>query len=481
MIGAGARARYPERMSNELWRCSASELARRIAAREASSREVVEAHLARIAQVEPALNAITRVLADDARAAADAADAALARGDATGPLHGVPFTVKENVDVTGSPTTQGLVALADAIPAVDAPVVERMRRAGAIPIARTNMPDLGLRVHTHSSLHGPTRNPWHLDHTTGGSSGGEAAALATGMSPLGLGNDIGGSLRNPAHCCGIASIKPTTGRVPHASAIPPEDGALASQLMLAEGPMARSVADLRLALSILSGPHPRDPFCVPAPLEGPRPAGALRVAVMDEPPGGATSPAVRDAVRAAADALSRAGFAVEAATPPDFERIVEVWGSFLVNDMRPLLPILSGVMGEEAMRFIDLVMAAHPVLDAAGMSEILVERHRIARAWSGFQDALPLVLSPVWTEPAFRAGDDIADGDGAVRTLRLIRCVLPGNLLGLPAAVVPAAVANGLPIGVQITGPRFREDLCLDAAAAIEAALGARTPIDPRT
>ena len=468
-------------MSNELWRCSASEIARRIAAREVSSREVVDAHLARIGEIEPALNAVTRVLADDARAAADAADHALARGAATGPLHGVPITVKENVDVAGSPTTQGLPALAEAVPAVDAPVVERMRRAGAIPIARTNMPDLGLRVHTHSSLHGPTRNPWSGAHTTGGSSGGEAAALATGMSPLGLGNDIGGSLRNPAHCCGIASIKPTTGRVPHASAIPPEDGSLASQLMLAEGPMARTVADLRLALSILAGPHPRDPFCVPAPLEGPRPAGALRVAVLDEPPGGTTHPAVRAAVRSAADALARAGFAVERAVPPSFERVVDVWGAFLINDMRPLLPILSGVMGEDALRFIDLVMAAHPVLDAAGMSEVMVERHRIAREWSIFQADVPLLLSPVWTEPAFRVGADIADAEGAASTLRLIRCVLPGNLLGLPAAVVPAAESDGLPIGVQITGPRFREDLCLDAAAAIEAALGARTPIDPRT
>lgn len=468
-------------MSNELWRCSASELARRIAAREVSSRDVVEAHLERIGQIEPALNAVTRVLADDVRTAADEADRALARGAVVGPLHGVPFSVKENIDVTGSPTTQGLPALAGAIPPIDSPVVERMRRAGAIPIARTNMPDLGLRVHTHSSLHGATRNPWHPAHTTGGSSGGEAAALATGMSPLGLGNDIGGSLRNPAHCCGIASLKPTMGRVPHASALPPEDGALASQLMLAEGPMARSVADLRLALSVLAGPHPRDPFCVPAPLELPRPAGPLRVALLDEPAGGTTAPAVRDAVRAAADALARAGFAIERAVPPSFERIVEVWGAFLVNDLRPLLPIMGGVMGADAMRFIEMVMAVHPVLDAAGMSEILVERHRIAREWSLFQERWPLLLSPVWTEPAFRGDDDIADADGAVRTLRLIRCVLPGNLLGLPAAVVPAGVADGLPIGVQLTGARFREDLCLDAAAAIEAALGVATPIDPQT
>jgi amidase len=200
-----------EQAMSEIWQLPATELAQRIARRQLSSAEVVDAHLARIDAVNPALNAVVRVLADEARAAAVKADQRLASGETIGPLHGVPFTVKENIDMAGLPTTWGVPALAKAVVPVDAPVVERMRAAGAIPIARTNLPDMALRVHTDSSLHGLTRNPWHPGRTAGGSSGGEAAALASGMSPIGLGNDIGGSLRNPANACGIASIRPSAG------------------------------------------------------------------------------------------------------------------------------------------------------------------------------------------------------------------------------------------------------------------------------
>src|SRR5471030_3239609 len=196
----------------ELWRLSARELARRIAAKDVSSAEVVEAHLARIEAVNPRVNAVVRLLADEARAGAAAADRQVAAGGPLGPLHGVPFTVKENIDMAGLPTTWGVPALAGAVPPMDAPVVERMRGAGAIPIARTNLPDMALRVTTDSSLHGLTRNPWNAGRTAGGSSGGEAAALASGMSPIGVGNDIGGSLRNPANACSIASMRPSAGR-----------------------------------------------------------------------------------------------------------------------------------------------------------------------------------------------------------------------------------------------------------------------------
>ena len=223
----------------------------------------------RIDAVNPALNAIVRVLADEARAAAVTADRKLAAGETIGPLHGVPFTVKENIDMAGLPTTWGVPALAQAVVPVDAPVVERMRAAGAIPIGRTNLPDMALRVHTDSSLHGLTRNPWHPGRTAGGSSGGEAAALASGMSPIGLGNDIGGSLRNPANACGIASIRPSAGRVPDAGYVPAEDRLLAVQLMNVQGPMARRVADVRLGLRVLMGAHPRDPWSIDAPLDGP--------------------------------------------------------------------------------------------------------------------------------------------------------------------------------------------------------------------
>src|SRR6266478_2740366 len=296
---------------SEIWQLSASELAQRIARRQLSSVEVVDAHLARIDEVNPALNALVRVLADEARAGAALADKKLAAGEAVGPLHGVPFTVKENIDMVGLPTTWGVPALAQAVVPADAPVVERMRAAGAIPIGRTNLPDMALRVHTNSSLHGLTRNPWHPGRTAGGSSGGEAAALASGMSPIGLGNDIGGSLRNPANACGIASIRPSAGRVPDVMSVPAEDRLLAVQLMNVQGPMARRVADVRLGLRVLMGAHPRDPWSIDAPFDGPPLAPPIRVAVMPEPPGGGTDAKVAATVRRAAQALADAGYVVE--------------------------------------------------------------------------------------------------------------------------------------------------------------------------
>ena len=243
---------------------SATELAALIQTREVSSREVIDAHLARIEAVNGSVNALTVVLAESARAAADAADAA---AQPQGPLHGVPFTIKENIDCVGSPTTQGVPMLAQALPGEDAPVVARMKAAGAIPIGRTNMPEMGLRLSTDNPLRGRTLNPWNSTLTAGGSSGGEGVALATGMTPFGLGNDIGGSLRNPAYCNGITSLKPTQGRIPHATCIEPEDAGMAAQAMLVEGPMSRSVADLRLGLEILAGRDIRDPISVSAPSE----------------------------------------------------------------------------------------------------------------------------------------------------------------------------------------------------------------------
>src|SRR4051794_18155068 len=309
-------------MTEELWRRGAVELAGMIAEGSVSAREVVDAHLERIEAVNPHLNAITVVLAEEARAAADAADS---NPESLGPLHGVPFTVKENIDVAGTATTSGIPALAEAVAPVDAPQVERLRRAGAIPIARTNLPDLGLRIHTDSSLRGLTRNPWNPDVTAGGSSGGEASALASGMSPLGLGNDVGGSLRNPAHCCGIASIKPTPGRVPHATVIAPEDLGPGMRLMVVEGVMARRVSDVRLGLGVVAGMHPRDPQSLPVPLDVPRP-DSNRVAIVPDPPGGTTHPEIAAAVRRAGDALADAGYDVVEAVPPGYEEALQVWG-----------------------------------------------------------------------------------------------------------------------------------------------------------
>src|SRR5262249_9873078 len=419
---------------SEIWQLSATELAQRIARRQLSSAEVVDAHLARIDAVNPALNAVVRLLAGEARAAAALADKRLADGETIGPLHGVPFTVKENIDMAGLPTTWGVPALAKAVVPADAPVVERMRAAGAIPIARTNLPDMALRVHTDSSLHGLTRNPWHPGRTAGGSSGGEAAALATGMTPIGLGNDIGGSLRNPANACGIASIRPSFGRVPDAGYVPTEHHLLAVQLMNVQGPMARRVADVRLILRVLMGAHPRDPWSIDAPFEGPALRGPVRVAGIAEPPGGSTHPAVAAAVRRAAQALADAGYVVEDACPPRYEAAIGCWARFLIGDFETVLAPLSQMMGADANALINnFRKAVPPLTDAAALSNLMVERDGIARAWSLFMAERPLLLSPTWTQLPFEHGLDAATPEGTPPTADLIRPLLPAHLLAFPS------------------------------------------------
>ncbi len=464
---------------SELWQLGALELAARIRSGDASSRAVVEAHLDRIDAVNPHLNAVVRRLDDEALAAADAADAAVAAGDDLGPFHGVPITVKENIDLAGTPTTQGVAALADAIASSDAPSVERMRSAGAIPIARTNLPDFGLRVHTDSSLHGLTRNPHHPGRTAGGSSGGEASAIASGMSPLGLGNDIGGSLRNPAHCCGIASIKPSVGVVPMATVIPPEDMLLASQQMVVEGPMARQVRDVRAALEVLAGPHVRDPRALPVTLTDLADGERVDVAVMADPPGGATHPEIAAAVRAAADILDDAGHRVVEATPPGYEEAIDMWAALLLGEIGLIRPLLDEVMGDGGRELLDNFQATAPPASIELAAHVQATRFRLMREWSAFFADHPVLLSPTWGTPPFEHGADLGDAGTLVRDT--LRPVLPGNLLALPGAIVPAGTADGLPVGVQVMGDRFTDLRCLAIAETIQQSVGAPAPIDPVT
>jgi amidase len=340
---------------------------------------------------------------------------------------------------------------------------------------------MALRVHTDSSLFGLTRNPWDLGRTAGGSSGGEGAALAAGLSPIGLGNDIGGSLRNPATCCGIASLKPSHGRVPGCTLIPAADGPASFQLMPVEGPMARRVADLRLGLHVLAGRHPRDAYSVPAPLGSPPPQGRpLRVAALPEPPGGTTDAAVAERVRAAADALAGAGYEVVDTPPPRFEDVIQAWTQFIVEDIRMLQPQIGPLMSEEANRFLAVILDAWPALDLGGYTEVLMTRQALMREWSMWFCDIDLVLTPTWTELPFEHGWDAATADQAMATMALMRCVMPANVLGLPSACVPAGLVEGLPVGVLLTADRFADDKALAAAEAVEAVLGLDTPIDPR-
>ncbi len=465
----------------ELWQLGALELARKIRARQVSSREVLDAHLARVEQVNGHLNAVVRLLTDSARAAAEAADRAVLDRGPLGPLHGVPFTVKENIDVAGFPTTQGVKALADAVASTDSPTVARMRAAGAIPFARTNLPDLGLRVHTDSDLHGLTRNPWNPGVTAGGSSGGEASAIASGMSPIGLGNDIGGSLRNPAHCCGIASLKPTVGVIPMATVVPPEDLMLAAQLMVVEGPMARRVADVRAGFHILEGPDRRDPRSLPLTMTDASPAERFTIALMADPPGGTTDPGIAAAIRAVADRLDDAGHRVVDATPPDYETVIALWIDLLAADVRATRELLDAVMGDggrAAIAAFDSIARPTTVPEVQLMH---AERFRVMRSWSEFFADHPILLTPTWAQPAFAHGADIDSPAGFEHVQNTLRPVVHANLLGSPSAVTPAGVADGLPVGVQVMGDRFTDLRCLTIAAEIETLMGTLTPIDPAT
>ena len=464
-----------------LWQLGARELAEKIRSKEVSSREVLEAHLTRVEQVNGHLNAIVRDLSDEARAAADAADAAVARGDELGVFHGVPCTVKENIDVAGTPTTNGVTALADAIASSDAPTVERMRGAGAIPFARTNLPDFGLRVHTHSQLHGLTLNPWDPNVTAGGSSGGEGAAIASGMSPIGLGNDIGGSLRNPAHCCGISSLKPTVGVIPMATVVPPEDMGLSGQLMVVEGPMARRVADVRAGLQVLAGHHWRDPRSVSAELVDAEPGERLRIAVVADPPGGATDAGIAGAVRSIADRLADAGHDVVEATPPAYEQTIDLWRRLMIDDVRAQRELLGLVLGTAALALLDQFDESSAPTTIPEVQHLHVERYGVMRAWSAFHQEYPVVLSPTWAQRAFAHDADLDPGTGTDMMTDTIRPVIPSNLLGTPAVVTPAGVVDGLPVGVQLLGDRFTELRLLTVAAEIEALVGRITPIDPIT
>lgn len=465
----------------DLWQLGALELAGRIRSGDVSSVDVLEAHLARVDDVNGSVNAIVRVLANEARRAAIAADQAIAEGEPVGPLHGVPCTVKENIDVAGHPTTQGVPALAEAIASADAPVVERLRAAGAIPFARTNLPDFALRIHTDSALHGLTHNPWNPDVTAGGSSGGEAAALATGMSPIGLGNDIGGSLRNPAHCCGIASIKPSAGVVPAASSIPPQDPMLAAQLMAVEGPMARCVADVRAGLEAIAGAHVRDPQSLPVRLTDAVAGERLRIALVDDPPGGSTDAGIAGAIRAVADRLADAGHEIVEVTPPDYELTIDVWRALLLADVRVQLDLLGAVMGEGGRMLLANFDASSAPTDLAGVLALHAERHRLMRTWSAFFEEHPVLLTPTWAQRAFAHDADIDPDTGVELMLNTFRPVLPANVLGLPAAVTPAGVVDGLPVGVQVIGDRFTDLRCLTVAGEIESLVGTLTPIEPVT
>ena len=467
-------------MEADLWRWDAVELAAAIRTRRISSREATRAVLDRLAAVNPALNAVTVLLADQALAAADRADAAVRRGEALGPLHGVPVTIKENVDQEGAATANGVPAFKDLMAATDSPPVANWKRAGAVIIGRTNTPAFSLRWDTDNELRGRTFNPWSRRHTPGGSSGGAAAALAVGIAPLAHGNDLGGSIRYPAYCCGVAGIRPTLGRVPSYNQTAADERPPGTQLMSVQGPLARRVRDVRLGLAAMSARDPRDPWWAPAPLLGEPAARPVRVALTIDPAKGGVRADVAAAVREAGNALANAGYAVEEIEPPDVEGVAATWATICINEMRHVTqPWIRKYGGAAINRSLDLTLAAVPDVGLDGYMKALALRAKHIRDWTLFMERYPLVVGPVSTEPPFEIGFDTTSAARHAEVTRAQRLLVAVNLLGFPAVSVPTGVAGGLPLGVQVIGARYREDLCLDAAEAIEAQRPLPTPIEP--
>jgi amidase len=485
-MGGSASIRYPAPLpaqkadAAEPWRLGAARLASAIAKGEIAAGGAMAAFIARIRELNPRLNALVEVWEDEAMRSAEAVDQARTQGRPLGPLAGVPFTVKSNIDVAGKPTTHGVAALKDAIPPRDAPIVERLRAAGAIPLAHSNMPDLCLRFHTASQLYGATLNPYDARLSPGGSSGGEGVAVGTGMSPLGLGNDAGGSVRLPALFAGCAALKPSYGRFPNDRSAGPRDSTFASQVIPVDGILAPSVADLHLAYQILSGPDPRDPRAVPAPLFGPEQAKPIRVSLMKSLDGAAVHPDVASALDAAASALARAGYEVTEAEPPRYAEALAAYSALVMSEFGASSAMLKRLLGPAAWSYVEYSIQLARPADLAGYQGLIALRQGIQRDWVEFLSRAPLILGPVFSEPAALVDADIASLESHQRLIKGFGLCTVTSLLGLPALALPTGLSKGLPQGVQLIGPLFREDLCLEAGLRIEAALGRIGPMTPR-
>lgn len=462
----------------ELWRLTATDLTALIRAKTISAREAAQAALARCAAVNGRINAVVDQRPEETLAEAGAVDAALARGEAPGPLCGVPITIKVNVDQRGFATTNGLKAQRDLVAEHDNPVVANLRKAGAVIVGRTNTPAFSLRWFTTNLLHGDTKNPRDPTLTPGGSSGGAAAAVAAGIGHIAHGTDIAGSVRYPAYACGVHGLRPSLGRVPVFNASSPERG-IGPQLMSVSGPLARSIPDLRLALQAMAVADARDPWWMPVPLEGP--AVPRRAALCLRPGGMAIVPEVEAALHEAARRLEAAGWHVEAvADTPPIREASELQLNLWLGDGFPVVHAAAEREGDPgALALLGAFRSRAEALPADAIPKALLRRATLARAWSLFLDHYPVLLVPVSGELPFPDGLD-RQGEAAVARAfeaNLLQVGLP--LMGLPGLTVTTGLVGNTPVGVQIVAARFREDLCLLAGEAIEAGGVPAMPVDP--
>jgi Asp-tRNA(Asn)/Glu-tRNA(Gln) amidotransferase A subunit family amidase len=456
---------------------SAREIAAQIRMKEVSPVEVARLHLDRIERLNPKLNAFVDWKPEAALAQAKAAEKAIQDGANLGPLHGVPLSIKASIDVAGHRSEAGTRLRAGYIAAEDAPLVARLRAAGAVILGVTNTPELLMAWETDNLLYGRTNNPWDVTRTAGGSSGGEAAAIAAGLSAGGVGSDGGGSIREPAHFCGICGLKPTPGRIPSTGHYPKSGGPFA--LLGVVGPMARSVGDIRLLFDAMAGADDGDPCSAPVPVCHPTKEALRRTTIGFFEDDGRTpvTPETRDAVRLAARVLENAGVRVEPFRPEGLERARQLWWKFFGTAGGMILgPMLRGHETELSpiLREFFLWTAAEPPHSGESLLATWLERDELQGKILMQMQRYPVLICPVAAIPAFRHGEREWTVEGkVVKYLDAWSYCEWFNLLGFPAVVIPMSISlDSLPIGVQIVGRPWEEERVLAVAAALEEARG---------
>jgi amidase len=462
----------------DLWRLSAADLAALIRSKKISAKEAASAALARLDAVNPAINAVVDHRPADVLAQAESVDAAIARNEDPGLLAGVPVTVKVNIDQQGFATTNGLKLQRDVIATTNSPVIDNLRKSGAVILGRTNCPAFSYRWFTTNLVHGDTRNPRDPGITPGGSSGGAGAAVAAGIGHIAHGTDIAGSIRYPAYACGVHGLRPTVGRIPAFNASLPER-TIGPQSSAVSGPLARSIGDLRIALAAMSGKDVRDPWWVPAPLEGP--PMPKRAALCLQPDGLETVAEVKAAVADAGKRLERAGWTVdEIADTPPLREPAELQTKLWLGDSYEAQLAAAEREGDPgALACLRGNKTKVFPFDAAAFSQTLTRRATLSRQWLQFFETYSVLLLPVSGELPFPDGLDMRDEASFARVWRAQLAQIAIPFMGLPGLTVSTGLVGRVPVGVQVVSGRFREDLCLLAGEAIEAGGTPAAPIDP--
>lgn len=465
-------------MSNtDLWRLSATETAARTRVGDITAEASVSAAIDRMARVNPGLNAVVEDLSTEALERARTLDKARTNGTTCGPLHGVPVTIKVNVDQAGHATTNGVTAFKNMIAPANAPIVDNLEQAGAIVIGRTNTPEFSFRADTDNPLYGRTWNPWGKHVSPGGSSGGAASAVMSGIGALAHGNDIGGSLRFPAAANGAVTVKPGQGRVPAWNPSQTAERGMLAQSMSVQGLITRSAQDLHLSMPSAIRPDVRDPFHVPLPWQGDDLTGPIKVGFTKETYEFDLHPEVSKALDIARDALSDAGYHVVDVDPPELREAGMDGYRALMGEVLALMGPGIREQGSDTINAIfDEYFEQFPPFEGTELLSVMARRSHYARVWSQFLQDYPLVLCPFLPQPFFRPDRDTEGPDGVREVLGSALWSYSMNFMGLPAASVPTLLAElpqgPQPINVQIVARRWREDLAVDACVAIEDRVG---------